>query len=100
MVLTAVIDVIVPIPLPLPAILILVIGELSLFTRSFVIDSHVPDLGFELFVAVRLVAPLLELFHSSVLITWLGFLVIICVGQGRDGGQRDADAPTEAWYDP
>jgi hypothetical protein len=95
--LTVVIDVIIPIPLPLSAILILVIGELSLFTRSFVIDGHAPDLGFELLVAVRLVVPL---FLSSMLITWLGSLVIICVGQGRDRGQRDADASTEAWYDP
>jgi hypothetical protein len=57
-VLTIVIDVIIPIPLPLSAILILVIGELSMLTRSFVIDGNVPDLGFELFVAVRLIVPL------------------------------------------
>ena len=72
------------------------IGELSVFTRSFIIDSNAPDLGFELLVAVRLVVS----FRSTVLITWLGFLVIICVGPPRNTGQLDADASTKAWSEP
>jgi hypothetical protein len=71
-----------------------------MFTRSSIIDSNAPDLGFELLVAVRPVTPLSRLFRSTVLITWLGFLVIICVGQARNRGQLDADASTETWSEP
>jgi hypothetical protein len=61
--------------------------------------QYVPDLGFELLVAVcPTFLPLLPPFLTGIVIL-IRFAVIVCMGQARGDGQHHASTSKEAWFE-